>query len=228
MRRKLWFLTPLALLAILLNVTLSGSALAFTRGASTPPSPQLNVTGTWNFATTDPNYPTLILNLQQNGSHLSGTDLYGQPVSGSVNGKTIRFKVTGASSEDNYGGKGTISPKAISMAGSFWDGFGGTGNFNAVNIVGTWNFTTTDSLYASFTLTLQQSGSQLSGNDQYGQPVSGTMSGLNIDFTVTGVSSEDDYGGTGTVAIRAITMAGSFWDGFGGGGTFKARRAGFI
>jgi len=94
----------------------------------------------------------------------------------------------------------------------------------AIKVTGTWNFTSTDSLYPQFTLIFKQVGHKLRGHDSGGERITGRVVGRKISFTVHGVSSEDDYGGSGTISRDGLTMQGTFWDGFGGGGVFQAQK----
>jgi hypothetical protein len=63
------------------------------------------------------------------------------------------------------------------------------------NVTGVWTFRTNDTgdNLARFTLFLRQQGTQVTGFDTGGEPVSGSVTGSTLSFTVYGVSSEDDY-----------------------------------
>jgi len=136
MQRRLFWGLPVALFTLFLVMASFGTALA--AGVGVPSTqhfatatPTLNVSGTWNFTTTDPDYPSFTLFIQQNGTKLTGHDASGQPLKGGIIGPKIHFFIMGVSSEDDYGGRGTIGSKGVHMQGSFWDGFGGTGTFTA-------------------------------------------------------------------------------------------------
>jgi hypothetical protein len=94
----------------------------------------------------------------------------------------------------------------------------------AINVTGTWNFTTTDPGFEHFTLIFKQVGHKLRGHDSGGERITGRVFGWKISFTVHGVSSEDDYGGNGMISRDGLTMQGTFWDGFGGTGQFTAQK----
>ena len=132
MRQRLFLFIPVPLLTLFLILASFGTAVA----AGTPSAhhaavatPTLDVSGTWKFKTTDVDYPTFTLIIQQNGTMLSGQDGSGQRMKGGIIGAKIHFFVIGVSSEDDYGGRGTVGSKGVHMQGSFWDGFGGTGTF---------------------------------------------------------------------------------------------------
>jgi hypothetical protein len=95
-----------------------------------------SVTGVWAFKTNDTpdNLVRFTLFLRQQGTSLVGFDTGGEPVLGSVTGQTLSFTVYGVSSEDDYGGQGTLGPNGRLLGGSFWDGYGFTGVFVAVKL----------------------------------------------------------------------------------------------
>jgi hypothetical protein len=120
-----------------------GSAPAFTQAAAPratvrlAPAGLASVTGVWTFATNDfgDNLAHFTLLLRQRGTQVTGFDTGGEPVYGSVSGSTLSFTVYGVSSEDGYGGQGTLGPGGRLLSGSFWDGYGFAGVFSAVKLL---------------------------------------------------------------------------------------------
>lgn len=137
MQRRLFWGLPVALFTLFLVMASFGTALAAGASVSAPSTqhtvaiPALNVSGTWKFTTTDPGHSSFTLFIQQHGTMLSGHDANGNRLKGGIMGQDIHFLVIGVSSEDNYGGHGTVNSKGTQMQGSFKDGFGGTGTFTA-------------------------------------------------------------------------------------------------
>ncbi len=95
------------------------------------PSIPVNITGIWNFTSTDYPYTSFTLTLQQSGTKLLGHDSGGSVVKGNVNGHHMDFTVYTGISEDNYGGSGVISTRGVYIAGQIYDGLGGQGTFQA-------------------------------------------------------------------------------------------------
>jgi hypothetical protein len=120
-----------------------GSAPTFTQAAAPRATVRLasaglaSVTGVWTFATNDTgdNLARFTLLLRQRGALVTGFDTGGEPVYGRITGSTLSFTVYGVSSEDDYGGQGTLGPGGRLLSGSFWDGYGFTGVFSAVKLL---------------------------------------------------------------------------------------------
>lgn len=113
-----------------------GGAPMVTRAAAPVALAPASVTGVWTFKTNDSpdNLVHFTLYLQQQGTSLTGFDTGGEPVRGTVTGNTLSFTVYGVSSEDDYGGQGTLGPNGRFLSGSFWDGYGFSGVFAAVKV----------------------------------------------------------------------------------------------
>jgi hypothetical protein len=101
------------------------------------PAGSTSVTGVWTFATNDTvdNLTRFSLILRQSGTQVIGFDGGGEPVFGSVSGSTLSFTVFGVSSEDDYGGQGTLAPGGRFLKGSFADGYGFSGVFVGVKLL---------------------------------------------------------------------------------------------
>ncbi len=110
----------------------------------------------------------------------------------------------------------------------FLGGCGGNGSTPTFNISGTWNITWTpaSSPAGTYTFTFTQSDSSLSGTTNQGQPISGSVSGLNVNFSFIWTESpsgvQNTYTFNGTEGTDATTMSGTWTNGGGASGAWSA------
>jgi len=206
--------------ALTMPLVLSGCIGA---GVSTSSSSGVNVSGTWNLFQPAASSVTFI----QIGNELT---VNGTANAGTVNGQSITFSAA-QSDGSTITYTGTVTADVTSMSGSFTSTSGATGSWNAslapatITISGTWNVfntPTNSTLQGPNAFTFTQTGNTLTGTTPLSsQPVTGTVSGLSIQFTwIASGGSTNIY--IGTVSADGTSMFGIYTTGSVQSGTWNA------